>query len=226
MKKKILLTVKKEDLHLLNEYDEFDLINIEDDLISGGKLPDYQDIGSSLVLTNKKIIVTLKLKSDTYQLKESDKEQLLHLLEMLNMVNVWGIKWSSLNESGSIDKDYLNWIIQNKGNLKLIYGRAIDSARDYQEAVMTLKEYKDDIEYITTSGGAEAAIDGLYNIEFASMKLPNKVIAGSRVDLKNINKFINSEVEGIHMYKGIHDQDGTDLKLSIDKIEELIKLNS
>lgn len=203
MKRIIMISiVKPKEIEIINQTEGIDIITLESDIFNGGTVPELEKIALASMESGIPVYVNLKINPNSYIISEKDYKRLPHILEIIKALNIEGIKWSGLKEDGTIDTVALEWIINNKNELKLIFGRAIDSARNYDEALDILENYIDDIEYIATSGGAETAIDGAYNIKKAANRFPNKVLAGSRISVDSIEQILEeTNAAGVHMYK-------------------------
>ncbi len=208
MEKKLIINANTIDVVKDLEGTPIDYIDLEYDMHLGGIVPSFELLGLSEIETTKPIIVNLKMKYDTYKVDDEDMSKIAQLLEIAkNFNNVKGIKWSGLTREGRIDIESLKKIIEMKGDLKLFFGRAIDSSRDYKEALEDLEPFINNIENIISSGGAESAIDGLHNLSIASEKFPGQVVACSKISLSNIDEIINDidQLGGIYISKGVKD---------------------
>lgn len=180
-----------------------DYINVEYNLQSGGNTPTFDFISLLTFKISKPVIVTIKPEFDSYIVNSNSFNKAKQVIELIKGTQIIGFKWGGLNPNGTINEDALKEVINIKGNLLFFMSRAIDSTRDYKESIETLKKYSKSIDYITTSGGAETARDGLYNISWASKIFKNKIIAGSRININNIDSILETKnLRGIHVYKG------------------------
>lgn len=204
-----------------------DFIDLETNLHLGGTAPSLEIIGLSELETNKPIIINLKFKYDSYQISKEDRKRTEHLVEIIsNLKNVKAIKWSALDNKGSIDIEALKWIISIKNDLKLFFGRAVDSARDYEKSIDDLVPFIDDIDYVLTSGGSDSSLDGIENLKYAVKKLPNKIIACSKITVDNVEEILENVdgLQGIHVSKGVKENFDISAKLSLSHVETIRKL--
>ena len=170
----------------------------------------------------KPIIITIKSEFDSYIVNKDSFGKAKQIIELIKGTKIVGFKWSGLNHNGTINEKALKEIICIKEDLLFFYGRAIDSTRDYKEAVDVLKKYSCSIDYITTSGGAETARDGLYNISWITWILKNKIIAGSRININNIDEVLTiKNLKGIHISKGSKKNGCLIEEIDVDLINKL-----
>ena len=151
------------------------------------------------------VYVMLRPHSKSFVYDESDKKVILEDLKALRNTKAEGIVFGALNKDGSIDTDLLKEVILNKGDLKLVFHRAIDRSNNVLENTKLLCEY--DIVRILTSGGEDNAIlgtDVINQMTDITSEFGITILAGAGLTPHNIKDFIEtSNVSEVHMGSGV-----------------------
>ncbi len=183
-----IIVLNVEDAIAAEKY-HVDRLELVKELDKGGLTPDFEIIRNVSNAVDIPVYVMLRNLWDSYVYDEKEFRKILHQLEMIKLTKAKGIIFGSLNRDGTINEEQLKTIIDQKGSLELTFHRAIDSTIDYKQGIETLARYKE-IDYVLTSGHAERAMDGMFNLSMASRILTDKIMIGSGVTPKNCNEFL------------------------------------
>lgn len=192
----------------------------------GGLTPSNEQITDVLMNTSLPCYVLIRPNLNTYNLTDDEFKKLLHIMDLLKLTSVKGISIGVLKD-GKIDKEKLEIIIQNKGDLELVFNHAIDSVFNYEEELEYLIEH-DGIDFIETTGSVETIVDGYTRLIPYLDRIRNKLIIARGLAANNINLLLQSGFTNIiYQCKSSLVIDvgrfGGDL-LSYDKVVEFSKL--
>lgn len=121
----------------------------------------------------------------------SDQQAMRRDIELAGELGVAGIVFGALTAEGEIDTTLLEQVIDWKGELKLTFHRAIESAKDIEAAYKTLRIYGEKIDQVLTSGGTASAANSIPRLKsWISDSLANpdsfEILVGSGVTDHNI----------------------------------------
>lgn len=146
----------------------------------------------------------LRPHSKSFVYDENDKTVILNDLKELVETKADGIVFGALNEDGNIDEELLKDVINNKGQLGLVFHRAIDKSKDVINSTNILLNY--DVERILTSGGFDTVIEGYEIINQMVELTKNKItiLAGAGLNPNNVKEFLSkTNVKEVHMGSGV-----------------------
>ena len=172
------------------------------------------------------VYVMLRPHSKSFVYDESDKKVILEDLKALRNTKAEGIVFGALNKDGSIDTDLLKEVILNKGDLKLVFHRAIDRSNNVLENTKLLCEY--DIVRILTSGGEDNAIlgtDVINQMTDITSEFGITILAGAGLTPHNIKDFLEtSNVSEVHMGSGVKFKGSNLEDISEELVNKTLKL--
>ncbi len=209
-----VIVLNSKDAIKAQEYN-VDRLELLRDLDKGGLTPSFEIIKNVTNAVDIPVYVMLRNLWDSYVYDIEEFKIILQELEMIKLTKAKGIIFGSLNSDGTINEEQLKTIIAEKGTLELTFHRAIDSTVDYQQGIKTLSQFNE-IDYVSTSGHAEKAMDGMFNLSWASRILKEKIMVGSGVTPANCNEFLQ-----IQNIKKLHA--GTAVRINRNIFNELDK---
>lgn len=172
-------------------------IEFVNDLKEDGLTPSLDIIGEMMNSVSIPVHMMVRPKNTMYH-DEDDMTKILEAIKVAKEEGVTGIVYGSLNKDGTINEDQLKRVIEAKGNMRLIFHRAIDFSRDYFEAAKTLNKY--DIYCVLTSGKESTAIEGFENIKKLKEITNYKILQGAGINISNAKKLIDKTgIENIHI---------------------------
>ncbi len=194
------------------------------ELDKGGLTPTINvinDVSNSLKIP---VYVMLREKASSFIYSAEEFSLLLEELKAIKKTNAKGIVFGSLNNDFTINEEQLKIIIKEKEHLELTFHRAIDATSSYKDAINVLKKYPQ-IDFVLSSGGGKTAVEGFYNLSFASTLIFDKLLIGSGVGIENILPL--SQLKHIHRFHiGTSVRNNNDIKDKISpiKMDTLLKL--
>lgn len=189
----------------------------------GGLTVDIDDLTSIVVTIDIPAFAMVRPISNSYEYNENEFQQILHTIEICKLAGIQGVTVGFL-KNGKIDRERLQKIIDIKGDLELIFNRAIDSVIDYEREIEYLANL-DEVDFIQTSGAAEAAFDGRTRFKPLMMKYPNKFILCAALTIDQIKELITFGIDKVifQVGEGVR-KNGIYSQISYDKIVELTNI--
>ncbi|WP_254842784.1 copper homeostasis protein CutC [Bacillus sp. MRMR6] len=129
-----------------------DRIELVASLEEGGLTPSYELIEKVAASVNIPVNVMVRPNSQSFVYTKSDLEMMKRDISIIGSIGVNGVVLGMLNEAGDVDFRQLDELLQETGNLKVSFHRAIDYSRDPVQTAKQLDTYKE-INTILTSGG-------------------------------------------------------------------------
>lgn len=197
-----------------------DRIELVTGVSDGGLTPSIALVDLVSKSVNIPVYVMLRPHSKSFVYDEFDKSVIINDLKAIKKTNAKGIVFGALKKDGSLDIELLEEVIKHKGDLKLVFHRAIDRSNDPIKVTKQLLNY--DVERILTSGGKDTAMLG-YEVINQMVKLTKDkitILAGSGLKPSNIKEFLDKcHVSEVHMGSGLK-YEGSNMN---DISEKLIK---
>jgi len=166
--------------------DQIELVN---NLELGGLSPSLELIEAAVTLSKLPVNVMLRPHANHFIYTQSEFETILTHLTKIKLLKQPpnGIVFGSLTKHNKINEIQLQQIIENKGDLDLIFHRAFDELTNPIEGIETLNKY-DAVSGLLTSGTKAKAVDGVAIIQkLVALSKSVKIMVGSGVSLQNIN---------------------------------------
>ncbi|EUJ46816.1 copper homeostasis protein CutC [Listeria riparia] len=189
----MVLEVIVENLREASQAEHFgvDRLEVVSAISEGGLTPSYGVIKQ--ITENIKVPAMIMIRPHSYSFCYDDYDiaVLQEDIIMANELGAQGIVFGALTKYGDIDRDLLENVIDWKGGMDLTFHRAIEDARDIDQAYLELREYGSDITQILTSGGGAKATDSIDRLAqwiTDSKKDSNsfEILIGSGVTTENI----------------------------------------
>jgi copper homeostasis protein len=168
----------------------------------GGVTPSFGIIKEALKHLKIPVFVMIRPRGGDFFYTELEKETMLTDIDVIKDLGAKGIVCGALQADGSIDEDFLEKIIKQKGNMALTFHRAFDRCNGISRAIETLKKHK--VDRILTSGQFEKAIDGIENLKEIVRKAGKEItiLVGSGVMPDNIKLFAEIGIKEFHFSAG------------------------
>ncbi len=198
------------DIEVLNGT-EADRIILLSNLDQGGLTPSYEKVKKAKEMTNIPIRVMLRETSDSYVYDKDVMKKHLEDLENFKELGVEGIAFGALTEKGTVNYCWLNNIINNKGDLKLTFNKAIDEIESskIEETLDRLKNM--DVDVVMTS----CADDEFLRL---SKKMKRFIMPAAGIKIENAKEISNLyKADFLHVGSAVR-EDGV---ISVEKTNEL-----
>lgn len=217
-----------EDILITNRYN-IKRIELNSALEVGGLTPSYSLFKKAKNLSNKDIIVMIRLREGSFCYTQNEIDIMYEDAKNLLEIGAKGIVFGFLKEDNSIDfKNTIKFISLAKNySAEAIFHRAIDVSKEYFSNMEKLKEMG--ITRILTSGKEKNVDLGIENLKKAlSLNLP--IIIGSGINEKNISHLISLGFKDFHgsfstKQEGIYPIDfGKKQNLCEQKLKNILKI--
>jgi len=201
-----------------------DRIELIVDLKKGGLTPPYELVKEVSEIATIPVRVMVRDTWDSFVYSKEVMDSHIKYIESMRDLNIEGIIFGSLDETGKLNLKDLERVIAAKGNLKLTYHRAFDELdeKDAVEEFRKLSKY--DIDWLLTAGTKTNAQDGIPVIKKLVEEKTINVLAGTSISIKNAQYIIDETgVNFIHVGTSVREDHTADTELNIDKIKALIE---
>ncbi len=222
MMNKIEIPVNSKEEAIIAEKGGADKLELSIKSESGGLSPTLSEISDVISNTTLPCYLLIRPSIETFQLNEEEFANLLHYIEIAKISKVKGISIGVLKD-GKVDRERLDKIISVKGELELVFNRAIDSTYDYESEIKYLID-NEGVDWIQTSGSSETMFDGYKRILPFIDEIRPKLVIGKAINSNNISKLIEAGFTDVtYQVKGsLLVGDEYSQTLSIDKIKEFV----
>lgn len=218
-----IIATNLKDVKAINQSNA-DQIELVADLKVGGLSPNLSTIEKAVALS--KIPVNVMLRSHHYSFVYTANEFetiLTHLKKIKQLKHKPnGIVFGSLTNEGAINENQLQQIINNKGDLALVFHRAFDELKDAIKGIKILNNYPL-INTLLTSGTKAKAINGVEVIKkLVQLSGSIKIMVGSGVNLQNI-KVLQKETNAtaFHVGTAVRENGSIDGEILADEIDKI-----
>lgn len=221
MKRYLEVVVGNKEEAIIAEKAGADRIEISTSPEKGGLTVNLEDIASIIITVDIPSYIMIRPTSATYEYTEEEFSRILHTIELCKLLDVKGISVGFLKD-GKIDRDRLEKILLIKGDLEVVFNRAIDSVINYEEELEYLNSLKEII-YIQTSGSAQTAFDGRHRFAPLLHKYKNKLVISSGLTSNTIIKLLEEGVDCLifQLNSGVRINEKLNSFISYDKIKEI-----
>lgn len=127
----------------------------------GGLSPTIEIVKSVVESVSIPVNVMVRFKSENFVYDSQEFKKLIDYIEQVKDIGINGIVFGSLDQSGKIDMQQLQAIVDAAGNLELTFHRAIDESVEYYE--QNIQAIDKLVTNVLTSGGIETPI--IENVE-------------------------------------------------------------
>ncbi|MBC1650374.1 copper homeostasis protein CutC [Listeria booriae] len=189
----MVLEVIVENLREASQAEHFgvDRLEVVSAISEGGLTPSYGVIKQITENIKVPAMIMIRPHSHSFYYDDYDIAIMQEDIIMANELGAQGIVFGALTKAGDIDRDLLENVIDWKGDMDLTFHRAIEDARDIDQAYLELREYGNDITQVLTSGGGAKATDSVDRLAqwIADGKKDNnsfEILVGSGVTTENI----------------------------------------
>lgn len=168
---------------------QFDRIELCQMLEIGGITPSigFQQFSKELIETH----VLIRPRGGGFQYSDHEKEIMLKDIVASRELGMDGVVVGALDEQGNLDKEWLQKVIAIKGSMELIFHRAFDEVKDWQQSMDVLIELG--FKRILTAGQASNVSNGreiLKNMrEYANDRI--EIMLGGGVEPTSIHEIKN-----------------------------------
>lgn len=199
-----------------------DRIELVSALSEGGLTPSYGLIRQVVSTVEIPVHVLVRPHSKSFVYSKSDEETIITDIDLIRELGAAGIVVGSLTADGRVDEGFLGRIIKHKGELSLMFHRAIDSSRDILEAAEVLADFPE-VDRILTSGGQATALEGKETIARLIADYPDLIILpGSGITLENAETLLEAtKASELHVGSAVL-QDGIIQKERVEALTRLL----
>ncbi|MEG0265523.1 MAG: copper homeostasis protein CutC [Erysipelotrichaceae bacterium] len=199
-----------------------DRIELVTAVSEGGLTPSKAMIKQVCSRLSIPVNIMLKTRKD-YQFTDLDMLVMLEDLEYIKTTKASGIVFGAL-KGKSLNKEYIERVIENKGSLTMTLNRCFDRSEDFEATLAYVKDLK--IDRMLTSGHESSVITGSENFKLIQNTCHNFVImAGAGLTIENVKDFIlNVKPEEIHFGSGTHLEGKWDNNIDPKSMELLCNL--
>ncbi len=218
---KLEISVSTKEEAIIAEQGGADRLEISIRSDRGGITPNIDTLSEIVFSTKLPCYLMLRHNFESYEL---DEEQLKKILFFIELTKISGIKGISIGllKDGRIDRQKMESIINNKGDLEIMFNHAIDSSFNYEEDLEWLIN-NEGISWIQTSGSAETIFDGYKRILPYKDKINKKLVVGRSLTTENISKVMEFGFDNI-VYQCKESLLNEERMLSLNKIKEFKKI--
>lgn len=184
-----VITINKEDT-LQAEQLGADRVELVSAMQEGGLTPSYGTIKNVLKGVTIPVQIMVRPHSFSFVYDEKDWETIREDISAINDLGGKRIVFGAISESGKIDEQLLNKVIEHAPDFDITFHRAFDHVSSQIEAYKILNKYKNNVKRILTSGGkdkAENALPELRELVELSQELNGpSILVGSGVSPENL----------------------------------------
>ncbi|MBA3927162.1 copper homeostasis protein CutC [Listeria rustica] len=184
----MVLEVIVENIREASQAEHFgvDRLEVVSAISEGGLTPSYGVVKQITENIRVPAMIMIRPHSHSFCYDDYDIAIMQEDIMMASELGAAGIVFGALTKSGEIDRDLLENVIDWKGDLDLTFHRAIEDARDIDQAYAVLREYGNNITQVLTSGGGVKATDTIDRLQ--------KWVADSQADMTSFEILVGSGV--------------------------------
>lgn len=201
-----------------------DQIELVAGLNVGGLTPDLCIIDQAVEISKLPINVMLRLQHQSFVYNDAEFEKILTHLKKIKQLNYVpnGIVFGSLTSNNKISELQLQQVIDNKGDLDLIFHRAFDELENAFEGIETLNKYPE-VNALLTSGTKPTAIDGVSIIQkLVQLSKNTKIMVGSGVNHHNIKTLQNrTKATAFHVGTAVRENGSIEGEILVEEINTI-----
>lgn len=172
----------------------------------GGLTPEMELVREAVRISPIPVRVMIRPHSRSFCYSDAELEQIAEDIAAVREAGAAGVVLGTLTADGRVDEPALERLLAAAGDLPVTFHRAIDEARDLEEALEVILRYPQ-IDRVLTSGGQASAIDGADVIARLVRRTKGThlhVMAGSGLTPENLTGFLAAAgVREVHFGRAV-----------------------
>lgn len=194
----------------------------------GGLTPTIGRIKKVLTEAIIPVFIMVRPRGSNFICDDAEFQTMFQTIDEIKALGGTHITTGALREDGTIHESYLQQIIEKHPQITITFHRAFDSVVDQIAAYKTLLSYKENVQYILTSGGVlncEEGKDQLRTLVKISKRLSGpKIIAGAGLTACNfIDLHRSIQAHGYHFGCAMRKNSSFHQDFDLHKVLELKK---